>query len=492
MERLIEATATLQPPGECMDEARLRQIASLTDDPARVARIEALRVDLASARVRSRMGERGEALKRTHQVAVAARELSNSPLLAEALVLEADLTLDSGDAATAERDLTEAELAATASGPETAAMDAAIGLVRIARRTHRPEVADSWAGRAKMHLDRLKAEGVPAGEVARYQAALDRASGDTEALVQSLSATLESERTALGPSDPRLAAALTSLAVAENDLGHYSLALQDGERALAFSQPDGGTGAADLVRQPALDETGRALLGLGRYAEAQARYEELGAPGGDRPRDRARRIRAACGAGDALRGQARLPQALDTLQGAIALAEGAPDGAALGRALRLEGTVLADMNRGPDATQALERAQAALESSARPNLELGLVWSEHGRALRKMGHPKQALDDGQRAVREVEAASGARHPVLAGPLLELGLTLEAAQRPDEAIPPLERVLTLVQTCEVVPEVEISAKHALARALRATRRDLNRARQLTLEADARAAARSTSP
>ncbi|HSN27272.1 MAG TPA: tetratricopeptide repeat-containing protein kinase family protein, partial [Kofleriaceae bacterium] len=227
--------------------------------------IEAAYRDLATARALAKASKYPSAQKQVEAVIAKARPLGYAPLLAEALYIHGKLQMFTHDAATAEKDLTEAaSLAATAKDDELAAhiyIQLAYTVGALAQRF--PEaaqllkVAETSMLRASsppdVHMDHADAAAAIAAE-----------RGD-------IGAALAEIASAVGlASDNDRPAQLAKQAALLDAAGRYPEARKASEQAIALYEQQLGPDHPDLAF--ALDALGAIEYDAGQFSESQATY----------------------------------------------------------------------------------------------------------------------------------------------------------------------------------------------------------------------------
>ncbi len=271
---------------------------------------------------------------------------------------------------------------------------------------------------------------------------------------------------------------------ADNTLGimftvleRYEEARRRHARALALRERM--LGAEHPHTMLSLTNLGRALVGLGRYEEGRQALERAMVVrarvlGPEHPANAFSLIHL----GGALLALGRHEEARDAHERALAMREKAigPDDPAIHGLLTGLGNTLSALGRYEEAHRVLERALALREQAGSDDQQLALVLNALGRSLRELGRHEEAQRRHERALTLQEEALGPFHASLAASLLGLGELALARDEAAEALPLLERALTLASV-----EDRANVQLALAEALWATRRELPRARGLATEA-----------
>ncbi|MBL9101865.1 MAG: tetratricopeptide repeat protein [Myxococcales bacterium] len=481
-ERAVHLVAELPAPGGCATATGELE----GGDPAAV---QAVREALSRARADEQAGRwvRG---REVAQEAVAAAEATGvGRVLAEALMQRGGLEAAAGDYATAEATLTAAYTLAETEGHAEVKAEAATRLVRLVG-DHRGRDGESmlWSRLAEAVLARR--------------------------------------------GDPRIEAELRqNLGIVHNRFGRYDEAEAALQRAIAVDHAE--ERAATYHRL-----VGNVHYRRGRYAEAQAEWERaiaLGeaALGSDHP-DLAKSI---TNLGEALRKQGQGARAREAFLRAIAVWEGAfgRESALLAAPLNGLGTLALIDGDFTTAVASFDRVRVLVERSSGPDHpDVGAVTANLGEALLRQGevaqsrrHTQRALEilekalgpdhdnladalsnlgradvlEGRfaeaeasyaRAVKILERAQGVDFPELAKPLTGQGLLELARGRPEVALRPLERALTLHRERGRDPADLAELRLALARALWDSGVDRRRAHALAAMARATLAATLTTP
>jgi eukaryotic-like serine/threonine-protein kinase len=132
IDHAFDLVGHLRPLAPCADAVALASAIELPDDAALREAVEAVRVDLAHARVLVDAGRHREAAEIAHSSTTTARELGYPPLVAEALAFEGETLVRVGRADDARLALEESLWTAIGVGHDEAAVDAASTLVWVA------------------------------------------------------------------------------------------------------------------------------------------------------------------------------------------------------------------------------------------------------------------------------------------------------------------------------------------------------------------------
>lgn len=285
-------------------------------------------------------------------------------------------------------------------------------------RTHAEKVVErliaAGANRTPAYADALVNVGAVLGRLGRRD----------DALVE-LRAALALREELLGETHPDVASTHQSIAVLEEGFDHHAEALAGYEKAYEITLAS--SGAESLLAAGYLDHIAGAMSRLGKGDEALTRRLEALA------------IR-----------EAQLPKTSTELADSYANL----------------GTLLLSMDRLADAERRLQQALSAATSAyGAERVEVAAIW----RSLADVAIARQdwvgALDREAQAIAAFEAARGKDAPEIAYPLTGVGLALLSSGKPLEAIPPLDRAITIAETAKL-PELP-RARFFLAQARLAT-------------------------
>jgi serine/threonine-protein kinase len=222
----------------------------------------------------------------------------------------------------------------------------------------------------------------------------------------------------LEPGHLEIAASLNNLGLVLGDMGDYPKALVAHQRAMALREKALGPDHPDIASS--LTNVAIVLYNQGEYAEAMAMDERV-----------------------------------------LALREKTlgSDHPLLAKVVNNLGMVLDDMGDYPKALVAHQRALAIWEKASLDHPEVADALNGIGRARLHLGQLEeaQALLERARAIRE--KTQGASHPLMAEPLFALAELSLARQKPREAVPLLERALSLAGA-EYVNRVRLLLAEAL--------------------------------
>ena len=509
VDQAAKAAHALPPLDDCANVEVLRAPVPLPEDLATREKVERLRGRLAEARALFDSGRFKPALERTRTLAEEALAVPYRPLQAEVLELRGALEEKAGDVVGSEASLHKAVWAAEAGRHDAVIAWASARLVRSGMIQAHYAQGREWAEHAQAVLERmggderveafitnalgsilmredkptealeyfrrtlaLRQKAYPAdhpdvaGAYNNLGAAFTKASRIPEGR-EALARAQAIYEKALGPTHPETANALHNLGLSaqreQDDVAAVSLL----ERALQARRAEHGEESAEVAKS--LKCLGASLCILGRRAECVSLYEQAlvirrKVFGPEHPDTADAMVDLA----DGLRELGRGDEALAYYQQALRIAEAAPEKGLyhVVQPLMGLGDVYAARGKRAEALGYYQRALALAEKD-----EGEEVYLRTG-ALKRMGawHAQggqhaQALGYYQRALAlEEPAASHPRHPELFEALLGLGRARLALHDTAQAIPLLERVLTLGPASRLTPERFAEARFLLAQAV----------------------------
>jgi tetratricopeptide (TPR) repeat protein len=271
--RAPEAAQALPPLASCADVEALAQPVPPPDRPDVAPRVDAAFEQLAEARARRSAGRWKEAAERAATVASEAEALGYKPLLGEALLIEGMARADLREEKAATQSLRRATLASLAGRDDKHAIEALVHLVNVEGEiAERPEQAELWASQAQALLERVGGDPLLESLLLRFRgASLMRQGRLTEALPLLQQALTLQERL-YGSTSVELHGVLNTLGDVLRRLGRLDEALAHQQRTLELVEkaygPDHPRAAITLNNQ------GTTLVALKRHEEAIARQTE--------------------------------------------------------------------------------------------------------------------------------------------------------------------------------------------------------------------------
>ncbi|MEX1366401.1 MAG: serine/threonine-protein kinase [Nannocystaceae bacterium] len=208
--------------------------------PQLVGRVSTLRRRLATAKVLSSAGRYREALALARGVLADSSDLDYAPLQVEARYRVGNLQIEMGEGEAAERDLSEAAVAAQALEHDEIAVSAMTDLVLLlGEYLSRPEEGRTWASHARAVLQRNPDPRAEAHLLESESTTL-MSQGDYEAARALSEQALELRRRTLGDDHVELVGSHNNMANALMRLGRFEQAQQQYERALVIAESSFG------------------------------------------------------------------------------------------------------------------------------------------------------------------------------------------------------------------------------------------------------------
>ena len=492
VERAVEIVAGLANLRACTDEDALTNAVMPPPDMQTRTQADAVRVRLDAAKMRERAGKYGAGLELARAATRDARALAYPPVLAEALLVEADLLLQSGDTKTAETTLEAAIQAAAAGKHASAGAEAWVALIRLVgaeQAQHQraldlrlaADAAITWAGGdPRLQARLLNTIALVLHSQARYDAAIEasrralalwevlpddgetharelaiadalsalgtayNSKGEYEAADDYLRRVLASRRQTLGPDHPEVAASLHDLGNNDYALGRYDDAEQHLGEALAIrtrvlggqhsrvADTENSLGAVDYAR-------GEFAAAREHYARALAIREATLGP--EHPNTASSWINlgnADLMANDLEKARANYERALAIQQKALG-----PDHPNVAYSLTNIGLVLRNQGKFAESLAFYEKALKLRERAfGSENADVAYNLDNLGEIQAEQGAYAAAMDYQQRALKIREKTLGPEHPLVASSLFNLAGSLTKLHRWSEAREHLARTLTI--------------------------------------------------
>jgi tetratricopeptide (TPR) repeat protein/tRNA A-37 threonylcarbamoyl transferase component Bud32 len=437
VERAVTAASGLQPLAGCADQKALRAPMRPPADPATRARVDALRVELATTRALREAGRYQEALKRASAVATDAQTIHYRPLEAEALTLAGRLKMDLSDSTPARATLVDAVAAAEAGRHEAEEVNGWTWLIWQADNEGHFAEGYDFVKHAQACLERLGGDERLAARLERTAGLLYTDDQKPHEAHEHLTRALALAEKQFGPMHPETATTLSYLANLSAAEGSFAQARVYRERALNIFES---------VLGPSHPKVGAALCSLGITLAQEGRWDE------------------------ALQ-HYRKALAIEL----AALGENADAGATTSNIAR----VYDKQGRYEEALVEQQRALTIWQHALgpeHPNVVAGHLYM--GQILLRMHRPDEALAYAQQAL-AIWRRLGPSHTVW--PLTLIGDVQLARHAPADALGPLEQAYALLQSHPIAPGEEADTRFALARTLWALGREPVRARDLAMQA-----------
>jgi tetratricopeptide (TPR) repeat protein/predicted Ser/Thr protein kinase len=444
----IDITYGLPETSWCADVATLRASSGLPDDPAKRQKVLDVREKLAEAATLHVAGRYREGKGVAEAAVSLARNADHAQTTAEALLAEGGMEAGLGEHVASVSRLREAFGLALGSGADSIAVQAATQLAFATGTVlQHSEESAIWLDAARAVLTRMGGNEELELEILRVEAdAFDEVYWSPERALPIQEKIVTADRRIYG-AHPKTADALYNVGVSLSYLGEHARARPYFEEASAMDLAIGGPSYSEIGGNEYM--LGQTLVWVGEPDQAGAH-----------------------------------------LRRAIEIFE--PNGMDYWLALTYQTLTSLELVRG-DARAALaygRQAATYLAKIGSPSDLVPYVDVPLGDALVRSGSPGEALALCERARTEEEKSAGGLDPkkVYAWDALRCeGAALTALGRSEEAMPYLERSLTLQR--RMFPGDYARAEFALARALGALHRDRPRAMQL---ADAAHAELARSP
>jgi eukaryotic-like serine/threonine-protein kinase len=470
----------------CADTAVLLELPRIGAAPANVvarAQVAEVRRQLAGAAALLAAGDVSGAEPVVAAAARFARDLDYEAIRAELRFFEGRIKLMRGNVAESIALFEQAVELATSSHHDELTADIWLTLaVRVGEREARPVDIESWLGQGEAWIRRLGHANDPRRiDVEHARGELLITAGKARDALGALSRAVDGAEQLWGKDDPRLIPLLRNRALAHARAGQAKPAIADGERALALGVATWGPEYPDIART-------RRALGL-LYIEQLGDVER-----GEREIVLAMRQFHAQLGGDSIE-VANCEQALSLVgqyrgdyAAALQHAERAEqiyavrlgaDHPRRGEALMGLGVLRFMRSDFVGSLDAYETAYPILRAALGPgHTTIGLLRSNTGETLLALGRGDAAKAAFEQALEIMQPGLGSEHDDLALPLKGLGLAHLSRGRTRAALEPLERALALrIRSSASDPQELAEIRWALARVLRALRRDPARAREL---------------
>ncbi|MEZ4381219.1 MAG: serine/threonine-protein kinase [Nannocystaceae bacterium] len=429
---LTDATALRS----CDDLELLQRGPGKVVDPAKAARAEAIRGEIADAAALEQAGKSGEGLAALAKITDALVDLDDPALLAEADLARGRLLMTDGAYEAAGKTLRRAYYEARALGHDAVAAAATIDMIRyVAAVQAEADEVEQWTRLADAEVRHLgRAEVVADFHAAR--APLYMVQGRFEAALVDYEEALTRRRQLAGDDDPKLAELLRGVGTAHFKRGRNAEARAALEEALA---------TAGRVLGPQHPLNSNILSNLALVAAREGRYDDgiaaaeraLTISEGARGRDHPQNAGILSNLGELEIQRGRYEAAAEYLSRAVSLAESSYGADNPMVAMFIGSLAIARYKLGDvDAAQRLmERALARSEASLgadHPNTavfraNLGEVLNDRGRFAEAKAHIEPALAAMRAALGEDRPELGPVQRELGRALLGLG-DLEAAER----------------------------------------------------------------
>jgi tetratricopeptide (TPR) repeat protein/tRNA A-37 threonylcarbamoyl transferase component Bud32 len=525
VEHATDMVAALPELAECRDLARLTARVP-PPDSGTAASVEAVQAQLAHVRALESAGKFREAIEPAKQVSEAARASGYAPLQAHALLLLGRLQENMDDAEASAASLAQALNAAVRGGDDelaarvTSEMIYVLGyrLLRKQAALERAEESAAWivrlGGDDRLESDRLDRLSIVLrefGQLADARAAVEEAlelrrridagpamiaeslaqlavvegdEGKLQDAIAHLREALALKQAIHGDHHPSLVAVLNNLGVYEQRLGNFDAARAHFERVrsiyeLAVGPRCAGVALALTNLGALASEQGQLALAITHLRLAKELYIEARGP---EHSDVAAAINSLA---IALASDHQFEEATAAFLETLALKRKlfGDDSSNVAFAENNVGNVLVDQGKYEEG---LVHLRKALEMKRRllgeDHVTVASTLDTMGFAIEGQARCDDALVHYREALAIYEAAMGPDNVRVTNALLGIGRCLVAQGHAERALEPLERAHRIRAGGEGDPVDLADARVALARALWASNRDRDRAKQLAAEAE----------
>ncbi|MBL9104632.1 MAG: tetratricopeptide repeat protein [Myxococcales bacterium] len=442
-EKAALAVDALAPLASCGDSEALLQSVPPPEDPAVRARVADERASLARAKSLEDAGRYDDASTRVGEVVANAEALGYKPLLAEALLRQGSVRMQSGQYPAAEQSLSEALWTGLSAGHAEVAATAASKRMFVQAGTLGPQAALGELRLVRSLVERTAAHPQIEGEFLNNLGAAYVLAGRFVEAREALAAALASKRTH-GASELEVAFSLGNRGVVE------LLSENPAEAILALTDAASRTRAALGPEHPMTLQmqfnVGQALLMQGRLREALTTLQEVAsrtsaAEGADAPI--LATMHTAIGDVAAVVRDDELMSS--SYQRALELSAKHGDESGEGFVRALLG--LADLaSRRGDVDELSARAEQALtrrrEHLGGDHVETGYAEWRHGAALLVAGRAEQALEHFARAREIYRRGESGEAPAMASAIESSGVAALRLGRAAEAEAELRRALAI--------------------------------------------------
>ncbi len=479
-----QAVVSLSPLDACENGESLRARVKAPASPEARARVDVLTRDLAAARASSELGRYDAARQKLEGVVAGAREVAYAPLAGQALLLHGQVLEHLSRYKESADTLREAAWTSIAAKDEDTTFASSAELVVVLKyRLAQDAEGQLWDRTAAALLD---ARGKPPRDEAlleQSRGAVDRAQGRYEDARAHTERALLLERRALGDQHLEVAATLTNLGYALSMLARYDdartallEAIAIRERALGRDHPLVAQAESRLgmayVWSSRLDE------GLASLQRALAVQEASLGPDHIETGYTLNRI----GNVHFARGDFAESLVMFTRVLALGIKVLGPDHPEVGLAHMNLNQPYRELGRRAEAEHEIAEAQRILEASlGKSYAYLATVKSDLGAVRFDEGKLAEAEQLQREALAIAEKALGAEHPELVTPRRRLAEAVLARGRAEEAEKILEDALARCPTAKMLYPDGPATSFALAQALRAAKKDPERARVLADQA-----------
>jgi tetratricopeptide (TPR) repeat protein len=262
-----EAAQALRSVEQCADIVALRAVVRPPDDPNVRRAVADVRTQLADVKALASAGRYKQASRTMSEVVDASRRTKYSPVVAEALLQQAELYQSDGNSPKAEASFEEAIFLAESSHHDEVMLEAADQLIAtVGYEQSRHREAQRWARFAAAILERLGPGHDILAAWRENNLAMDYlAEGRPESALQMFEAAVKTKIRALGEVHFDVAISMDNVALTLHEVGHIPEAIEKNQRAI------------DIFRKtlgPDHPLVANALANGAHYMNSQARYAQ--------------------------------------------------------------------------------------------------------------------------------------------------------------------------------------------------------------------------
>ncbi|HVR63428.1 MAG TPA: serine/threonine-protein kinase, partial [Polyangia bacterium] len=267
VENAVSAASALPRVERAADVEVLRAVVKPPADPAARETVEQLRARLAEIRALVSVGRVNDARKTIDQLEPEVRQVQYDPLLAETLLLAANIHFEHRESELATRLAEDAVWTAELARHDEVTAEATAQLVGFCSDALRPDLADIWARHAETTIKRMGGHDLLWSWLLNNRAILRHRQGRIEEALADATRAIAAKEKAQGPDSADLAVSLGNISIYLADGGDIQGALTFVERALRIQESHLG---ADHPRTAInLTNYSEYLGQLGRYDEAR-------------------------------------------------------------------------------------------------------------------------------------------------------------------------------------------------------------------------------
>ena len=404
VENAVRAVHALPSISGCADATALRAPVAPPTELVRT-RVNAMRDRLVQLHVERDTGRYRGLLARIAVAVAEAHDLHYRPIEADALVLEALVQADTGDAKAAEQGFLSALVAAEVGHQQDVAIAALTGLTFVVGYGQvRYAEGEAWSQQALAMIEGAGNDAVLHGTVLDDRGSLRFREGKYAESIADHRSALALLEQSLGPDDLAIANVLNNLGAPLEAQGKYAAALLQFERALRIYEAKLGPNHPDVAM--ALNNVAATQRDLGNYQAAADMLE-------------------------------RVVANKERLYG--------PETPAVAATLANLGNALHDLGKFDRAMTVLERAIAIYDHvTGKDSIDAAPAMSSIANVLLDLGRPREAVDRHQHVLAIKQAKLGPNHPSVIETMIDLAEARRIAAQPAAALADYQHVLAITE------------------------------------------------